>query len=90
MGRTVGLDGFARQTEAVIARPDSRPLLAEISVPTTIVVGDADRLTPMALSEEMAAAIPGATLTIAADCGHVITLERPEVVNKALDAWLTR
>lgn len=90
MGRTVGLDGFARQTEAVIARPDSRPLLAEISVPTTIVVGDADPLTPMALSEEMAAAIPGATLTIAADCGHVITLERPEVVNKALDAWLTR
>ncbi len=88
MGRTVGLEGFARQTEAVIARPDSRPLLAGIKVPTTIVVGDADPLTPVSLSEEMASAIPGATLTIAADCGHVITLERPEVVNTALEAWL--
>lgn len=88
MGRAAGLDGFARQTEAVIARADSRPLLAQIQVPTTIIVGDSDPLTPAVLSEEMAAAIPGATLTIAPDCGHVITLERPEVVNAALVAWL--
>ncbi len=88
MGRVVGLEGFVRQTEAVIGRPDSRSLLAAIKVPTTIVVGDADPLTPMALSEEMAAAIPGATLTIAPECGHVITLERPEVVNGALVRWL--
>ena len=88
MGRTVGLEGFIRQTEAVIARPDSRPLLAGIKVPTAIVVGDADPLTPMALSEEMAAAIPGAVLDIAPACGHVITLERPEAVNAALERWL--
>jgi pimeloyl-ACP methyl ester carboxylesterase len=88
MGRAVGLEGFARQTEAVIGRADSRPLLASIKVPTVIVVGDADPLTPAALSEEMAAAIPGATLVTASDCGHVITLERPEVVNEALVGWL--
>lgn len=88
MGRAVGLEGFARQTEAVIARPDSRPLLAEIKVPTVIVVGDADPLTPAALSEEMAAAISRAKLVVAPECGHVITLERPEVVNAALMEWL--
>lgn len=88
MGRAVGLEGFARQTEAVIARADSRPLLAGIKVPTVIVVGDADPLTPQALSEEMAAAIPGAKLVVAPECGHVITLERPEVVNAALMEWL--
>lgn len=88
MGRAVGLEGFARQTEAVIARADSRPLLSEIKVPTVIVVGDTDPLTPQALSEEMAAAIPGAKLVIAPECGHVITLERPEVVNSALVQWL--
>lgn len=88
MGLAVGFEGFARQTEAVIARADSRPLLAEIKVPTTIVVGDADPLTPMALSQEMADAIPGAKLTIAPECGHALTLERPEVVNRALETWL--
>lgn len=88
MGRAVGMEAFARQTEAVIGRADSRPLLASIKVPTVIVVGDADPLTPAALSEEMAAAIPGATLAIAPTCGHVVTLERPEVVNEALVGWL--
>ena len=88
MGLAVGMEGFARQTRAVIGRSDSRPLLATIKVPTAIIVGDTDPLTPAALSEEMAAMIPGATLTIAPDCGHVITLERPEVVNAALLAWL--
>ena len=88
MGLVVGLEAFARQTEAVIGRPDSRPLLASIAVPTSIMVGDADPLTPMALSEEMAALIPGARLSIARDCGHVITHERPEMVNAALADWL--
>lgn len=90
MGRAVGLEGFVRQTEAVIARADSRPLLAGIQVPTTVIVGDMDPLTPLTLSEEMAAAIPGATLVVAPECGHVITLERPEVVNGALVEWLAR
>jgi pimeloyl-ACP methyl ester carboxylesterase len=88
MGRAVGLEAFARQTEAVIGRVDSRPLLASIKAPTVIVVGDADPLTPAVLSEEMAAAIPGASLVIAPTCGHVITLERPKVVNEALVGWL--
>ena len=88
MGLAVGMEGFAHQTEAVISRADSRPLLASIKVPTAIIVGDADPLTPAALSEEMAAAIQGAKLTLAPECGHVITLERPEVVNAALLEWL--
>lgn len=88
MGLAVGMEGFARQTEAVIARPDSRPLLSAITVPTAIIVGDADPLTPPALSKEMAGLIPQARLTIAKDCGHVVTLERPAELNAALAAWL--
>ena len=88
MGLAVGMEGFARQTEAVIARPDSRPLLSAIAVPTAIIVGDADPLTPPALSKEMAGLIPQARLTIAKDCGHVVTLERPAELNAALAAWL--
>ena len=39
MGLTVGLDGFERQTKAIIGRADSRPHLADITVPTLVLVG---------------------------------------------------
>lgn len=88
MGLTVGLDGMARQVEAIVGRIDSRPHLAAISVPTLVLVGDSDPLTPPHLSEEMAAAIAGARLVIVRQCGHASTLEHPELVNRALITWL--
>ena len=90
MGLTVGVEGFARQTEAVIGRPDSRPDLARISVPTLVLVGDSDPLTPRKRSEEMAAGIPSSELVVVPTCGHGSTLEQPEAVNRALLAWLGR
>jgi pimeloyl-ACP methyl ester carboxylesterase len=89
MGLTIGVEGFARQTEAVIARIDSRPGLSAISVPTLVLVGDADPLTPKELSEEMAAAIPGARLVIVTQSGHGSTLEQPDAVNRALIDWIS-
>ena len=56
MARVIGKEGFARQQEAIIARADSRPSLAKIAVPTLVLVGDADKLTPLDRSEEVAAA----------------------------------
>ena len=46
------------------------------------------RLTPPALSDEMAAAIPGARLVKVPDCGHLSTMERPEAVTRELVAWM--
>lgn len=89
MGLTVGVDGFSRQTEAIIARIDGRPHLAAISVPTLVLVGDGDPLTPPDHSEEMAAAIPGARLVVVPECGHGSTLEQPEAVDRALIEWIT-
>ena len=89
MGRTIGVEGFARQTEATIARINSRPHLSAVSVPTLVLVGDSDPLTPPDRSEEMAAAIPGARLVVIPQCGHVATLEQPEAVNRALVEWIT-
>lgn len=88
MSLTVGIDGFARQQEALIARIDSRPSLAAISVPTLVLVGDSDRLTPPDRAEEMAAAIRGARLVVVPECGHGSTLEQPEAVNRALTEWI--
>lgn len=88
IGLAVGVDGLARQTAAIIARPDSRPGLAAIAVPTLVLVGDSDPLIPPARSHEMAAAIPGARLVVIPDCGHASTLEQPAAVNRALVEWI--
>nr|WP_213807915.1 alpha/beta fold hydrolase [Granulicella sp. dw_53] len=89
MGLTVGVEGFARQQEAVIGRIDSRPDLAAISVPTLVVVGDNDLLTPPERAQEMASAIPDARYTVVPECGHESTLEQPEEINRALIAWIS-
>lgn len=89
MGLAVGAAGFARQQAAIIGRIDSRPRLAAIRVPTLVLVGDKDALTPPDRSEEMAAAIPHARLVVVPDCGHASTLEQPEAVNNALVDWLS-
>jgi pimeloyl-ACP methyl ester carboxylesterase len=88
MARDTGPEAFVRQMTAIMSRPDSRPLLAEIRCPTLVVVGDADVATPPELSREIAAGIEGARLRVIADCGHLSTLERPDAVNAALNDWL--
>lgn len=88
MGLAVGLEAFERQTRATIARPDSRPLLPRIEVPTLVLVGDRDPLTPPMRSREIADGIPGARLVVVPRCGHAATLEQPEAVSAELAAWL--
>ncbi len=89
MALTIGVHGMARQQEAIIRRVDSLPFLPAISVPTLVLVGDSDALTPPSRAREMVAAIPNAQLVVVPQCGHVSTLEQPELVNHALSAWLT-
>ena len=88
MARDTGVDGFLKQQRAIMARPDSRPLLASIKCPTLVLVGDSDTLTPPDLSKEIAQGIPGAKLAVIPDCGHLSTIEQPDAVNAALIDWL--
>ena len=85
-----GVDAFCRQQEAIIARMDSRPLLGDIVCPTLVLVGAQDVITPVDQAQEMADAIPGATLSVVPDTGHLATLEAPVHVNAALAKWLMR
>lgn len=89
MGADTGVEAFKRQQAALMGRPDNRPFLPSIRCPTLVLVGREDALTPVELSQEIAAGIPGARLEIIPDCGHLSTMERPEAVNRALRAWLT-
>jgi len=88
MAEETGADAFLRQMTAIMGRADSRPGLAAIACPTLVLVGEGDELTPPALSQEMAAAIPGARLVVVPDCGHLSTLERPQAVTQALCEWM--
>ncbi|HVJ55204.1 MAG TPA: alpha/beta fold hydrolase [Aliidongia sp.] len=88
MAERVGQAAFVRQEMAIMGRIDSRPTLPTISVPSLVLCGEDDQLTPPDLAREMAAGIPAAELEIVSDCGHLSTLERPEAVNRALIGWL--
>lgn len=88
MAERVGKDAFLRQQRAIMGRPDRRSMLARIRVPTLVLCGNEDALTPVELSREMASGIATSRLTIMPDCGHLSTIERPEPVNAALGRWL--
>lgn len=90
MCHDVGAEAYVRQQRAILARMDSRPFLPSIKCPALVLVGEQDALTPPALSEEIAAGIPGARLVKVPHCGHLSTLEQPAAVNAALSAWLTQ
>ncbi len=88
MAERTGVEAYARQQAAIVSRRDFRPLLRHIDVPTLVLCGRQDQITPLACSEALAAAIPQATLTVLEDCGHMSTLELPDAVNAALRTWL--
>jgi pimeloyl-ACP methyl ester carboxylesterase len=90
MACEVGAEGFVREQHAIIARPDSRPLLVEIEVPTVVIVGRQDQATPLPRSQEMAADIAQSRLVVLEECGHMSPLERPEQVTAALRRWLNQ
>jgi pimeloyl-ACP methyl ester carboxylesterase len=90
MAARIGKDGFVRQQKAILSRDDSRDLLAAVRVPTLVMCGRDDQLTPLDLSEEMAAAVPDAKLVVVESCGHLPALEHPEVTGEALRRWMER
>ncbi|WP_116807938.1 alpha/beta fold hydrolase [Steroidobacter cummioxidans] len=88
MAKRVGGDAFLRQQHAILNRPDSRPLLASINVPTLVAVGDSDILTPPSDAEEMHRQIAGSTYYVFAACGHLPPMEVPEETTQLLRRWL--
>lgn len=77
-------EGIAAALQAMHDRPDSIPTLGSIRVPTLILVGSEDLLTPPAAARVMQAGIPGSQLQVIEGAGHLSPLERPEAFNAAL------
>jgi pimeloyl-ACP methyl ester carboxylesterase len=82
--------GIANALHGLAARADSRETLPTIAVPTLVLVGAEDVLTPPPEAATMAAAIPRARLDVIPAAGHLANLENPAAVNAALRAFLAR
>jgi pimeloyl-ACP methyl ester carboxylesterase len=90
MAQEIGADGFVREQRAIIDRADSRRMLVDIDIPTVVIVGRQDQVTPLPRSEEMAADIADSRLVVLEDCGHMSPLEKPAEVTAALRRWLSQ
>ena len=88
--RDVGADAAVRQIRAIIGRADHRAMLAQLDLPVLVLCGRVDQVTPLELSREATALIPGAWLHIVEDAGHWAPMEQPDEVAEQLGRLLDR
>jgi 3-oxoadipate enol-lactonase len=75
---------------AAVWLADQRARAARIEVPTLVLVGDEDRVTPVELSEELRDIIPGSELQIIGKSGHLANAEQPNAFNSAIESFLSQ
>jgi 3-oxoadipate enol-lactonase len=80
--------GIAGALRGMAARPDRRGELPGIKIPTLVLVGEQDVITPPAEAKAMAEAIPGARLEVIPDAGHMAAYENFSAANAAILQFL--
>lgn len=88
MAARLDVAGLVGALRAMRERPDSGPVLERIQVPTLVVCGSEDEITPAAGMRMLAQRIRGASYVEVPEAGHLAPLERPEAVNEALENFL--
>ncbi|MGL6075594.1 MAG: alpha/beta fold hydrolase [Fimbriiglobus sp.] len=88
--------GTSQKTEATLAalaalrdRPDAEPGLLNIKVPTLVIVGDEDKITPWSAADKLYDKIPPAKLIVIPEAGHLANLEQPSLFNDVIHNFLT-
>lgn len=89
MADEVGEDLLAAQLRLQGTRVDERPGLRGAAVPTLVLAAVDDALCPVARHEEIRDLVPGASMVVLPETGHLSPLERPDEVAAALRGWLT-
>ena len=80
--------GVAGGGNALATRPDFTAMLGSITVPALVVVGQDDPVYPLAVSQALAAAIPGSTLAVIPNANHASMFQSPGATNAAINAWI--
>jgi pimeloyl-ACP methyl ester carboxylesterase len=81
--------GMSAALLGMAERPDSSPVLPTIDVPTLVLAGAEDRISPPDEMRQIAGAIPGARFVEIPQSGHLAPMENPAAVNAALQEFLT-
>jgi 3-oxoadipate enol-lactonase len=80
--------GIAAASRGMALRADARDLLATITCPVLVMVGEHDALTTPAMARDYVARIPGAQLTVIPDAGHLSNLEQPQAFQESMRNFL--
>ena len=89
MAESIGHDGFARQVEMNIARPDLRALAIGSKVPLLVTAGSEDRQSPRERYEAAAAGV-AARLEVIPGAGHFLPLEAPQALARVITPFIRR
>lgn len=81
-------EGLMGALNALLNRADSVPTLAKIKVPTLVIVGEEDPISPIAEMKQMAASIAESTFITIPNAAHLSNVERTEEFNETLVEWL--
>jgi pimeloyl-ACP methyl ester carboxylesterase len=82
------VESFAGQINALLQRPDARPVLRSITVPTLLLSGTNDTWSSLSQHADMQRSVSRSTLVEIAGAGHMSPIERPDAVARALKGWL--
>jgi pimeloyl-ACP methyl ester carboxylesterase len=82
--------GIAAAQRGMAERPDMTDRLSQIRVPTLVLCGQQDAISPPDEMREISRALPQATFALIPDAGHMAPLEQPDEVNRAISSFLGR
>jgi pimeloyl-ACP methyl ester carboxylesterase len=85
--KQASLNGAIGGGNALAARPDANPVLPTINVPTLLIFGVEDNVTPIELAMKMNAGIAGSKLVLIPGAGHAATFEKAAATNRAILDW---
>ncbi|MGH9944454.1 MAG: alpha/beta fold hydrolase [Pyrinomonadaceae bacterium] len=88
--RQASLNGLVGGANALAERPDLRPVLPTIRVPTLVLFGEEDSLTPVEVAQMLHAAIPDSELAIIRNASHAAILEKAPQANGIIRRWTAR
>jgi pimeloyl-ACP methyl ester carboxylesterase len=89
VGRMSG-EIYAGQTNALLTRPDAKPVLETIRCPTYFICGKQDSWSPPERHQQMAELVPQSELRLIDDCGHMSTMEQPDEMLSILEEWMNK
>lgn len=88
MAKNIGRLGFINQQKLILSRKSSVEDFQYYNIPTLIVSGSKDVITPTSLHEEMVANLKKGTLVSIDNCGHLSPIDQPEALSAVLECWI--